>query len=118
MAHNPALSATERVLWRTVCQAAFDAARDPAAVGKAKALKKALAGSEGWRQPDLRPLPFGLFRAFLTMARGWAPETDARLRAHLAPRLEALADAAGEVLDGLPVADDAPPAWTTRADLR
>lgn len=118
MAHNANMTTSERVLWRQVCQAAHEAARDPEAVGKAKALKKALAGSEGWRLPDLRPLPLGCFRAFLTMARGWAPETELGLRVQLAPRMEALADAAGDILDGLRADDGPPPAWTNRADLK
>lgn len=116
---NPNMTGSERVLWRQLTQAAHEAARDPGAVGKAKALRKALAGSEGWRLPDLRPLPCGCFRAFLTMARGWAPEPDTAVRAVLAPRLAALADAAGDILDGLDTGADAtPPAWTQRADLR
>jgi len=116
MAHNHNMTATERVLWRQVAQAAHEAARAPDAVGKAKALKKALAGSEGWRMPDLRPLPMACFRAFLMLARGFAAEPEAVLRFALATRLAGLADAAGDILDGL-AADQASPAWTKRADL-
>lgn len=119
MAHNPNMTTSERVLWRQLCQAAHEAARDPAAVGKAKALNKALAGSGDWRLPDLRPLPAACFRAFLTMARAWGPETDLHVREALAPRLAALADAAGDILDGLPTgAEGPPPAWMQRADLK
>lgn len=119
MSHNPNMTSGERVLWRQLCQAAHEAARAPDIETKAKALTKALAGSGDWRMPDLRPLPAACFRAFLVMARSWAPERDARVRAALAPRLEALADAAGDILDGLPAGTDGkPPAWTQRADLR
>lgn len=118
MSHNPQMTSTERVLWRQLTQAAFEAARDPAAVGKAKALRKALAGAKGWRMPDLRPLPCACFLAFLGVARGWALEGDVRLRQALAGRLEALADTAGDILDGLRTeSDPEPPAWTRRADL-
>lgn len=117
MSHNPAMLSSERVLWRQVCQAAFEAALHPEQVGRAKALKKALAGSEGWRLPDLRPLPSACFRAFLLTARAWDKETDLKVRAELAPRLTALADAAGGILDGLACDRRDPPAWTQRADL-
>lgn len=118
-AHNPNMTSAERVLWRQVAQAAHEAARDPRAVGKAKALNKALAGSETWRLPDLRPLPSACFRAFLMMARGWAKEADTAAREALAPRLVGLADAAGDILDGVASdRDGPPPAWTQRADLQ
>lgn len=117
MSHNPDMLASERVLWRQVCQAAFEAARKPDRVGEAKALNKALAGSERWRLPDLRPLPSACFRAFLLMARSWAKEGDLAVRAELAPRLSALADAAGDILDGLACDQTEPPSWTKRADL-
>jgi hypothetical protein len=118
MSHNPNMLSSERVLWRQVCQAAHEAARDPAAVGKAKALNKALAGSEGWRLPDLRPLPSACFRAFLMTARSWNRETDLKVRAELAHRLAALADAAGDILDGLACDRRDPGAWSDRADLQ
>ena len=38
--------------------------------------------------------------------------------AELAPRLVALADAAGDILDGLACDRRDPPAWTNRADLK
>lgn len=117
MSHNPNMLSTERVLWRQVCQAAFEAARKPDQVAVAKALAKSLAGSESWRQPDLRPLPSACFRAFLLTARSWNNEKDLKVRAELAPRLAALADAAGDILDGLNCDRRDPPAWTTRADL-
>lgn len=116
-----ALSSAERVLWRRVIEAALVAAREPASVGKTKALKKSMAGWEGWRHPDLRPLPRGCFRAFLYMATGWVNEPEAAVRAALAGRLEALADAAGDILDGLVVEIDRRPGavnWQDRADLR
>lgn len=116
MSHNPNMTTAERVLWRQLTQAAFEAARAPEVESRAKALKKALAGAETWRMPDLRPMPAACFRAFLTLARGWAPEPDTRVRAALAPRLIALADAAGDILDGLPEAW-APPVGQDRADL-
>lgn len=118
MSHNPDMMSTERVLWRQVCQAAFEAAQKPDQSGVAKALAKSLAGSEGWRLPDLRPLPSACFRAFLLTARSWNKETDLKVRAELAPRLVALADAAGDILDGLTCDRRDPPAWTTRADLK
>lgn len=116
------MTSTERVLWRGVTQAAFEAARAPDAVGKAKALRKALAGSERWRLPDLRPLPSACFRAFLMMARGYSAEPDPAVRAALASRLIGLGDAAGDILDGLrlppsPDGEAEAPAWTRRADL-
>ena len=40
------------------------------------------------------------------------------LRVLLATRLEALSDAAGDILDGLRTDDGPPPAWTERADLQ
>ena len=82
-----------------------------------KLLAKALAGSEGWRLPDLRPLPSACFRAFLLAARSWNKETDLKVRAELAPRLVALADAAGDILDGLKCDEREPPRWAGRADL-
>lgn len=117
MSHNPDMLSSERVLWRQVCQAAFEAAQKPDQVGVAKALAKALAGSEGWRLPDLRPLPSACFRAFLLTARSWNKETDLKVRAELAPRLVALADAAGDILDGLKCDESEPPRWAGRADL-
>lgn len=118
MSHNLVMTSTERVLWRQIVQAAFDAARAPTVEARAKALRVALKGSESLRLPDQRPLPSALFRAFLMTARGFVAETDMRLRALLAPRLEALSDAAGDVLDGLRLDDGSPPAWTGRADLQ
>lgn len=118
MSHNPNMTVAERVIWRQIVQAAFEAARDPAAVGKVKALKVALKGSEAVRLPDLRPLPSACFRAFLMMARAFFAEPDAGLRALLAARLEGLSDAAGDILDGLRLDDGPPPSWTERADLR
>lgn len=121
MSHNPDMTSTERVLWRTLCQAAFIAARDPTAVGKAKAMKKALGDCRERRMPDLRPLPAACFRAFVTVAHGFVAETDPGLRLLLAPRLEALSDAAGDILDGLRTAGEAKapaPLWTERADLK
>lgn len=119
MSHNPNMTASERVLWRALAQAAFDAARAPEVEAKAKALRKAAIGVLGWRYPDLRPLPLACFRAFVVLATGFSQETDARLRAALASRLEVLADAAGDILDGLRVEPEAPPpAWTERADLK
>lgn len=114
---NPDLTATERVLWRGVAQAAHEAARDPASAARAKALKKSMAGWEGWRHPDLRPLPRACFRAFLYLAVGWANEPDTAVRAALAPRLAGMADAAGDILDGIRVDDGPRPAWTQRADI-
>lgn len=118
------MTSTERVMWRQVTQAAFEAARAPATDGKAKALKKALAGSERWRLPDLRPLPSACFRAFLMMARGYSAEPDPAVRAALASRLIGLSDAAGDILDGLrgsPAPEGAAEAprhgWQDRADL-
>lgn len=118
------MTSTERVLWRLACQAALDAARAPEVEARAKALKKALAGSGDWRMPDQRSLPRACFYAFWTVAKAFAIEPDAALRAHLAPRLEALADTAGDMLDGLgprPTAGGEhapPPAWLDRADLK
>ena len=118
MSHNPCMTCAERVLWRAIVQAAFEASRSPDVATKAKALKVALKGSESIRLPDLRPLPSACFRAFLMMARGFIAEPDVRLRALLATRLEALSDAAGDILDGLRIDDGPPPAWTERADLQ
>ncbi len=121
MSHNPQMTSAERVLWRQVAQAAHEAAKAPEMLGLAKALKKTLAGSEGWRMPDLRPLPSACFRAFLMLARGFAAETDAVVRFALASRLAGLADAAGDILDGIgsvSAENRAPPAWTERADLK
>lgn len=117
MSHNPHMTATERVLWRDLVQTAAAAAREPAVKARSKALAKALAPAADLRLPDLRPLPAAGFRAFLTFARGWTKEEDDRLRALLSPRLAALADLAGDILDGFRL-DDAPPSWTDRADLR
>lgn len=117
MSHNPNMTTTERVLWRQLTQAAFEAARAPEVEARAKALNKALAGSKGWRLPDLRPLPCACFMAFLTLAKGWAPETNPALRRALAARLEALADAAGDILDGLRLEPETPPAWAERKDI-
>lgn len=117
MSHNPHMTSAERVLWRQLAQAAFDAGREPDTVAKRKALKKALAGSGDWRLPDLRPLPSACFRAFLMMARGYVAEEDAAVRVALAPRLAGLSDAAGDILDGLPTEPKEPPAWTRRADI-
>lgn len=119
MSHNPNMTGAERVIWRQIAQAAFEAARAPQVETKARALKVALKGSENIRLPDLRPLPSACFRAFLMLARGFAGEPDAALRALLAGRLEGLADAAGDILDGLrPDRDGEPPAWMRRADLQ
>lgn len=119
MSHNPNMTVAERVLWRALSQAAFDAARAPEVEARVKALRKALSGSRDWRYPDLRPLPLACFRAFAIMATGFSQEPDARLRTAMAARLEALADAAGDILDGLRVEPEAPPpAWTERADLK
>lgn len=118
MSHNLVMTSTERVLWRQIVQAAFDAARAPTVEARAKALRVALKGSESLRLPDQRPLPSALFRAFLMTARGFVAETDVRLRALLATRLETLSDGAGDILDGLQLDDGAPPAWTGRADLQ
>lgn len=118
MSHNPNMTCTERVLWRAITQAAFEAARAPTVEARAKALKVALKGSESLRLPDLRPLPSAVFRAFLMTARGFVVETDPRLRTLLAPRMEAQSDAAGDILDGLRLDDGPPPAWTERADLQ
>jgi hypothetical protein len=116
--HNPDMLSSERVLWRQVCQAAFEAAQHPEQSGRAMALKKALAGSEGWRLPDLRPLPCACFRAFLLVARAWPGEANLTVRAELAPRLIALADLAGDILDGLSCDRRDPPSWVDRADLK
>ena len=121
----PRMTAAERVLWRIACQAALAAARAPGVDARARELKKALAGSGDWRMPDQRSLPRACFYAFWTVAKAWAIEPDAALRAALAGRLEALADAAGDMLDGLhvppppPTGDAARPArgWPDRADL-
>lgn len=121
MSHNPNMTSTERVMWRQVTQAAHEAAKAPESAALAKALKKALAGSESWRMPDLRPLPSACFRAFLMMARGYAAEPDPVVRFALKGRLAGLADAGGDILDGIGstnAADAPPPAWTQRADLR
>ena len=121
MSHNPNMTASERVLWRMVAQAAHEAAKEPHGEARAKALKKTLAGSEGWRLPDLRTLPCACFRAFLMMARGFAAEPDAVVRFALASRLAGLADAAGDILDGVRGTETGtgePPAWTKRADLQ
>ena len=114
------MTPTERVLWRTVAQAAGEAAKAPGSATKAKALKKALAGSPSWRLPDLRPLPSAAFRAFLMLARGYSTETDAVLRFAMASRLAALADAAGDILDGLGGGEAEQPrhGWQDRADLK
>jgi hypothetical protein len=124
MSHNPTMTSGERVLWRIACQAAFDAARAPEVEARAKSLKKALAGAGDWRMPDLRSLPCACFRAFYIVAKGFALEADPALRAQLAPKLEALADAAGDMLDGLglpataaPGEDPPLPLWTERKDL-
>jgi hypothetical protein len=114
------MTSAERVLWRQVTQAAHHAARAPEAMVRATALKKALAGAGDWRLPDLRPLPSACFRAFLMLARGYAAEPDPVVRFALAGRLQALADAAGDILDGIGGTDAGerePPAWTKRADL-
>ncbi|WP_309628191.1 hypothetical protein [Brevundimonas sp.] len=120
MSHNPNMTSAERVLWRQVAQAAHEAAKAPESAGLAKALKKALSGAESWRMPDLRPLPSACFRAFLMMARGFAAEPDPVVRFALKARLAGLADAAGDILDGLgPTSGDEPrPAWMDRADLK
>ncbi|MFN3352616.1 MAG: hypothetical protein ACK4Z5_03320 [Brevundimonas sp.] len=118
MSHNPHMTSHERVLWRQIAQAAFEAAALPTDARRAKALAKALSPAPDLRLPDLRPLPSSGFRAFLMMARGFAKEEDAGLRALLAPRLTALADLAGDILDGLKADDGPPPSWTERADLR
>ena len=115
------MTPSERTLWRLAIQAAFAAARAPQAVGAARDLKRALAGSEGWRLPDMRPLPLNAFLAFLMMARAWSAEPDMRVRQALAERMAAMADMAGDILDGLAVmvaeSDQEAPAWTRRADL-
>jgi len=118
MSHNPNMTSTERVLWRQVAQAAHEAARAPEVEARAKALKKALAGAETWRMPDLRPLPSACFRAFLLLARGFAAETDPKVRFALRARLEGLADAAGDILDGLPSDGVDTSSWSNRADLK
>jgi hypothetical protein len=118
MSHNPNMTSAERVLWRQVAQAALDAARSPEAEARRKALKTALAGGESWRLPDLRPMPSACFRAFLMLARGFVAENDPVVRFALAKRLDGLADAAGDILDGIRTDDGPPPAWTNRADLR
>lgn len=118
MSHNPNMTSGERVLWRQVAQAAHEAAKEPHVEARAKALKKALTGAEGWRMPDLRPLPSGCFRAFLMMARGFATETNPQVRLALASRLTAMADAAGDILDGLPCDSIDTSRWANRADLR
>jgi hypothetical protein len=117
MNHNPHMTATERAVWRMVVQEAAAAAREPYSQARAKALNKALAPCPEMRLPDLRPLPAAAFRAFLTLARGWAKEDDPRLREIMVARLAAMADVAGDILDGFRL-DDAPPSWTDRADLR
>lgn len=117
----PQMTSAERVLWRIACQAALAAARAPTIDARAKELKKALAGSGDWRMPDQRSLPRACFWAFWTVAKAWAIEPDATLRAALADRLAALAEAAGDMLDriGVPAAaEPALPSWTDRADLR
>jgi hypothetical protein len=117
MSHNPHMTATERTLWRQAVQAAAGAVREPDSPAAAKALSKALAPCPEMRLPDLRPLPASAFRAFLIMARGYAKEEDVRLRRALGDRLAALADVAGDILDGLRL-EDGPPRWADRADLR
>lgn len=120
----PQMTSAERVLWRQACQAALAAARAPEVEARLKELRKALAGSGAWRMPDQRSLPQACFYAFWTVAKAFAAEPDAAVRAHLAPKLEFLVDAAGDMLDGLgpqPAAegeDAPPPAWTQRADLQ
>lgn len=118
MTLNPHMTATERTLWRQAVQAAAAAAREPYSAARAKALAKALAPSPELRLPDLRALPAAGFRAFLTLARGWAKEEDPRLREAMVGRLASLADLAGDILDGLRSDDGQPPSWTDRADLR
>lgn len=121
MSHNPNMTSTERVMWRQVTQAAHEAAKAPESAALAKALRKSLKGAESWRMPDLRTLPSACFRAFLMLARGYAAEPDPVVRFALRTRLTGLADAAGDILDGLgPTSgDDATrPAWMDRADLR
>lgn len=118
MNHNPHMTSADRVIWRLAAQAAFDAARAPETAAKIKALKKALSAARERVMPDLRPLPAACFRAFLTLARGFAAEPEAALRAALAARLEALADAAGDILDGLCLPEAPHHAWQDRADLK
>lgn len=120
------MTSAERVLWRIACQAALAAARAPESAARAKELKKALAGSGEWRMPDQRSLPRACFYAFWTVAKAWAIEPEAGLRAVLADRLAALAETAGDMLDGLaitpvaaPEGDDRPArGWPDRADLQ
>lgn len=118
MTHNPRMTSAERVLWRQVAQAAHEAAKAPDRAGKQAALRKALAGSGDWRLPDLRPLPSSCFRAFLMLARGYAAETDAGVRFALSVRLAGLADAAGDILDGLGTGEAPRQPWQDRADLK
>lgn len=128
MSHAVQMTSAERVLWRIACQAALAAARAPESAARAKELKKALAGSGEWRMPDQRSLPRACFYAFWTVAKAWAIEPEAGLRAALADRLAALAETAGDMLAGLalapaPIAEpdpDAPAArgWPDRADLQ
>jgi hypothetical protein len=118
MSHNPNMTAAEGALWRQLTHAAAEAAREPAIEARAKALKKALAGADGWRMPDLRPLPAACWRAFLVMAKGYAAETDGRVRAALAPRLAALTDAAADIQTGLVLEDPRAAGWAGRADLK
>lgn len=122
------MTSAERVLWRIACQAALAAARAPESAARAKELKKALSGSGEWRMPDQRSLPRACFYAFWTVAKAWAIEPEAGLRAALADRLAALAETAGDMLDGLGVPAVAPgemggaapalPLWTERADIK
>lgn len=122
------MTSAERVLWRIACQAALAAARAPTVDARAKDLRKALAGSGDWRMPDQRTLPRACFYTFWTVAKAWAAEPEAELRAALAAPLQTLAETAGDMLDTLGAPRAAPgdmggetpalPLWTERADIK